>query len=117
MLDKTIAQLKKEIEEKIARFVPDSVMTLEVKQSAMQIYVLGRVNQPGRTFLNTNVTVLQALAIAGGPNPFANRSRIRVLRQEGGKTAVFPFDFDEVTAGRLLETNIELKRGDVVFVP
>ena len=114
---KTVAQLKKEIEEKIARYVPDSVLTIEVKQTAMQIYVLGRVNQPGRTFLTTDVNILQALAIAGGPNPFANRSRIRVLRQEGGKTSVFPFNYDEVTSGRQLDTNIELKRGDVVFVP
>lgn len=115
---KTVAQLKKEIEQKIARYVPDSTTTVEVRQSnSMHIYVLGRVNTPGRTILNSNVNVLQALAIAGGPNTFANRTRIRIFRQEGGKTFAFPFDYDDVTAGKELQTNIELKRGDVIFVP
>jgi polysaccharide export outer membrane protein len=115
---KTVAELKKEIEGKIARYVPDTVVTVEVRQSnSLHIYVLGRVNAPGRTMLSANINVLQALAIAGGPNTYANKSRIKIFRQEKGKTVIIPFDYDEVTAGRQLETNIELKRGDVVFVP
>ena len=114
----TVAELKKEIEQKIARYVPNSTTTVEVRQSnSMHIYVLGRVNTPGRTLLNSNVNVLQALAIAGGPNTFANRTRIRIFREEKGKTVIFPFDYDDVTAGKDLKTNIELKRGDVIFVP
>jgi polysaccharide biosynthesis/export protein len=115
---KTVAQLKKEIEEKIARFVPDATITVDVRQmNSLHVYVLGRVNAPGRTILISNVNVLQALAIAGGPNTFANRTRIRIFRQEGGKTQIFSFDYDDVTAGKDLKTNIELKRGDVIFVP
>ncbi|MCR4309337.1 MAG: polysaccharide biosynthesis/export family protein [Deltaproteobacteria bacterium] len=115
---KTVAQLKKEIEQKIARYVPDSTTTVEVRQSnSLHIYVLGRINAPGRLILNANVNVLQALAIAGGPNTFANRTRIRIFRQEGGKTLSFPFNYNDVTAGKELQMNIELKRGDVIFVP
>ena len=117
--DRTVAELKKEIESKITRYVPDSPLTVEVRQiNSLHVYVLGRVNAPGRFVLTSNVTVLQALAIAGGPNAFANRSEIRVLRQEGGKTVRSPaFDYDDVTAGKHLETNVLLRRGDVVFVP
>lgn len=117
--DRTVAELKKEIEGKISRYVPDSPLTVEVRQiNSLHIYVLGQVNAPGRFILTSNVTVLQALAIAGGPNAFAKRSRIRILRQEGGKTIRSPtFDYDDVTAGKNLETNVLLQRGDVVFVP
>ena len=117
--DRTVAELKKEIESKITRFVPDSPLTVEVRQvNSLHIYVLGRVNAPGRFVLTSNVTVLQALAIAGGPNTFANRSQIRILRQEGGKTVRSPaFDYDEVTAGKHLEMNVLLRRGDVIYVP
>jgi len=115
---KTVSQLKKEVEGRLARYVQDAVITVEVRQmNSLQIYVLGRVNAPGRTILNANTNVLQALAIAGGPNAFANRSRIRIFRQEGGKTLVLPFDYDDVTAGKNMESNILLRRGDVVFVP
>ena len=115
---KTVSQLKKEIEGRLARYVQDAVITVEVRQmSSLQIYVLGRVNAPGRTILSANVNVLQALAIAGGPNAFANKSRIRIFRQEGGKTLILSFDYDDVTAGKNMESNILLRRGDVVFVP
>ena len=115
---KTVSQLKKEIEGRLARYVQDAVITVEVRQmSSLQIYVLGRVNAPGRSILSANVNVLQALAIAGGPNAFANKSRIRIFRQEGANTVVLPFDYDDVTAGKNMESNILLRRGDVVFVP
>jgi len=116
---KTVAQLKKEIEQKIARYVPDSSTTVEVRQiNSLHIYVLGRVNAPGRFILSSNVTVLQALAIAGGPNTFANRKQIRIFREKKGVTTMSPlFDYDDVTAGRAIKTNILLERGDVIFVP
>lgn len=115
---KTVAQVKKEIETRVARYVPEATITVEVRQqNSMHIYVLGRVNAPGRVILTANVNVLQALAIAGGPNPFANRSKIRIFRQIGGRNLVYGFDYDEVTAGRQQESNIVLRRGDVIFVP
>ena len=115
---KTVSQLKKEIEGRLARYVQDAVITVEVRQmGSLHVYVLGRVNAPGRSILSANVNVLQALAIAGGPNAFANKSRIRIFRQEGANTVVLPFDYDDVTAGKNMESNILLRRGDVVFVP
>lgn len=115
---KTVAALKAEIEEKIVRFVPDTVLTLEVKQSnSMFIYVLGRVNNPGRIVLTSHVNVLQALATAGGLNPYAKPNQIRVFRSVDGKTQIFPFSYGDVTAGEELAGNIELERGDVIFVP
>jgi polysaccharide export outer membrane protein len=116
---KTVDQLKKEIDQKIARYVPDSTTTVEVRQiNSLHIYVLGRVNAPGRFVLSSNVTVLQALAIAGGPNTFANRKQIRILREKKGVTTMSPlFDYDEVTSGRGLKANILLERGDIIYVP
>ncbi len=115
---RTIAAVKKEVEERLARFVPEPVLTLEVRQSnSLYVYVLGRVNTPGRSQLSANVNVLQALATAGGLNPFAKRDQIRVFRFEKGGTTIFPFNYDEVTAGRQLTENIVLQRGDVIFVP
>ncbi len=115
---KTVAQLRKEIEGKLARYMSDPVVTVEVRQmNSLHIYVLGRINAPGRFVLASNVNVLQALAIAGGPNAYANRSRIRIFRQEGDRTVILPFDYDDVTAGKNLGSNIVLERGDVIFVP
>jgi polysaccharide export outer membrane protein len=116
---KTVGQLTNEIEEKLSRYVEKNlVLTVEVRQlNSMHVYVLGHVHSPGRMILISNINVLQALALAGGPDAFASRSKIRIFRQEGEKTVIIPFDYDEVTAGKKGETNILLRRGDVVFVP
>jgi polysaccharide biosynthesis/export protein len=115
---KTVAQFKQEVEKALSRYTADSTVTVEVKQlNSMFIYVIGRVNSPGRQALVANTNVLQALAMVGGPNPFAKSSKIKIFRQHEGETAVYSFNYNDVMEGRHLETNIELKRGDVIIVP
>ena len=118
---KTVPQLRTEIEEKIAQYVTDPVLNVEVKQvNSMLIFVIGRLNMSsvsGRLILNANANVLQALAMAGGLNTFAKRNSIKVFREERGKTIIFPFHYDDVVEGKRLEENIELKRYDVIVVP
>lgn len=116
--DRTVNDLKQEIEEKLKPYVPEPVLNVDIKQvNSMLVYVIGRVNAPGRFALNTNINVLQALATAGGLNPFAKRDKIKILRQEGGKTKTLPFHYDDVIDGSRLEENVVLKRGDLVVVP
>jgi polysaccharide biosynthesis/export protein len=116
---RTIADLKQEVGQKISAYVPDPTLSVEVKQvNSMLVYVIGRVNTPGRFALNTNVNVMQGLAMAGGLNPFAKRDKIKILRQEGGgKPIIFGFSYDDVVDGIRLEQNIMLRRGDLVVVP
>lgn len=115
---KTVDQLKQELEEKIARFVPDPILSVGVQQvNSMLIYIIGRVNNPGRFALNANINVLQALSVAGGLNPFAKRDKIKIFREESEKTRMFDFKYDEVSDGENLEQNITLVRGDVIVVP
>ncbi|MBW2323412.1 MAG: polysaccharide biosynthesis/export family protein [Deltaproteobacteria bacterium] len=115
---KTLAVLEKELKTKLHAFVPDPELTVMVGQvNSMLIYVIGKVNHPGRFVLNTNVNVLQALATAGGLNAFAKRNKIKIFREEKGKTHIFPFKYDKVTDGENLEQNVRLERGDVVVVP
>jgi polysaccharide export outer membrane protein len=118
---KTVPQLWAEIEEKIAQYVTEPVLNVEVKQvNSMLIFVIGRLNMTsssGRLVLNANANVLQALAMAGGLNTFAKRNSIKIFREERGKTLMFLFHYDDVVEGKRLEENIELKRYDVIVVP
>jgi polysaccharide biosynthesis/export protein len=115
---RTVAQLKQEIAAKISPYAPDPTISVEVRQvNSMLIYVIGRVNTPGRFALNTNVNVLQALTMAGGLNAFAKRDKIKIIRQEGQKTKIIRFKYDEVVEGSSLEQNIILQRGDLIVVP
>lgn len=115
---KTVAELKGEIQSEIIKYMPDPVLTVEVRQvNSMLIYVIGRVNSPGKFILNSNVTALQALAMAGGLNPFAKKDKIRIIRQNGNQSDIIPFRYDDVVENADLAQNIRLRRGDVVVVP
>ena len=115
---KTLFDLEKEMKQRIDTFVPSPDLTIMVQQvNSMLVYVIGKVNRPGRFALNTHINVLQALTMAGGLNTFAKRNKIKIFREENGKTDIFPFEYDDVTEGENLEQNIVLKRGDVVVVP
>jgi polysaccharide export outer membrane protein len=118
---KSLSALKQEVNDKLKRFVPDPILSVSVQEvNSMMIYVIGKVNSPGRFVLNGYVDVLQALATAGGFNTFAKESKVRIFRRgngaEGGMV-IIDFNYDEVTKGVNLKQNIWLKRGDVIVVP
>jgi len=79
--------------------------------------VLGRVNKPGEFQVPRPVDVMQALAMAGGLTPFADREAIRVLRRDGEAQQVMPFNYEQVERGEALEQNILLRAGDLIMVP
>ena len=115
---KSVVELKQEIEQKIERFVPEPTLSVRVQQmNSMLIYVIGRVNNPGRFALNADVNVLQALSIAGGLNPFAKRGKIKIYRELPEDTEIIRFDYDDVINGKDLAQNIKLKRGDIIVMP
>lgn len=115
---KTVGQLKKEIEQRLEKFIPDPVVSIALlKVMGNRIFVIGKVNKPLEFPAGSYVNVLQALTVAGGLTPFAAENGIKVIRKEGGKNIVFPFRYSDVKNGEALEQNIQLKGGDVVVVP
>lgn len=111
----------KEVEEKLIsglkKYVPEPDLSVSVVQvNSMLIYVIGKVNKPGRFSINTNIDVMQVLAVAGGLNPFAKEKQIGIFRKTDGKTMIYNFNYKEVSEGENLEQNIMLKRGDVIVV-
>ena len=115
---RTVEQLTEEIRRRLSGYVTDLTLSVEVRQAnSMMIFVVGKVNSPGRHPISAPVNVLQALAMAGGVNPFAKKDDIKIFRQEEGKTVIYPFTYNEVSRGNRLEENIVLKRGDLIVVP
>ena len=115
---KSVEELRQEISERIARFIPDPVVAVAVTQTlGNKVYVIGKVNRPGEFVMNRRVDVMQALSMAGGANAFAALRKIKVLRRLGDRTTVIPFDYAQIERGEDLEQNIVLQPGDVVVVP
>jgi polysaccharide export outer membrane protein len=87
-------------------FIPDSADT--------SVYVLGAVITPGSYRLTAGMTLLDALAQAGGPSRDAQPNTIGIYRAEA--QAVEVLEFGAIIAPDR-RNNYVLEDGDVVFVP
>jgi polysaccharide export outer membrane protein len=114
----TTAQAKEALEQSLHEYIPDAVAAVSVVQlGSLQYYVVGKVNKPGMYNVSKPLTVLQALAMAGGLTPFAQESKIVILRNSGKETVHIAFNYKKIKKAQNLEENIILERGDVVVVP
>lgn len=114
----TTAQVKDAVEAKVRTYIPEAMAAVSVMQlGSLQYYVVGKVAKPGMYNVSKPLTVLQALALAGGPVVFAKEDSISILRNYGKETLRLPFNYEEIKKGKHLEQNILLERGDVVVVP
>lgn len=115
---KTVDELRNELTQRLARFMPDMAVNVSVKQLlGNKVYVIGKVNRPGEFVLNTDIDVMQALSMAAGTAKFADVKDIKILRRYLTEQQVFNFDYREVEAGKNLDQNIVLHSGDIVVVP
>lgn len=108
---KTTSELAAELQRlyvdgKIYKYVIVNVVT-----GTQAYYVRGEVRQPGRYPIISGVSLLQAIASAGGYTEFANPAGVRVLR--AGKT--IRVNMREIE--RHPERDIEVESGDVILVP
>ncbi len=116
---KTPEQLQTEITQKLNPFINNptvTVITQEIK--SRRISVLGKVANPGAYPLTGSVTVLEAIALAGGLRDFAKQESIHVLRYRAdGSQQRLPFNYKEVLKGNNQSQNVLLEPHDTVVVP
>jgi polysaccharide export outer membrane protein len=79
--------------------------------------VIGEVRKPDRYELKSRATVLDVLAMAGGFNEFAARTRVVVIRHEGATMKRVPFNYNAIVSANGERANFLLQPGDIVLVP
>src|SRR5689334_21031829 len=114
----TPMQLQQHVTEQLKAYVANPVVTVMVTDVADRVvYVLGEVAQPGAVPLKGTMTVLQALAVAGGFKDFANQRNIRILRRNGNPEKVETIYFNYKDALKDDSSLVYLVEGDTVVVP
>lgn len=114
----TPLQLKQELTERLKEFVAAPQVTVIVTEVGSKlVYILGEVNREGPIGMQPNMRILDAISLSGGLNPFAGKSRIKVIRSQGPTPAEFNFDYDAYIDGEDLAQNILLLPGDTIIVP
>jgi polysaccharide export outer membrane protein len=115
----TAFHLQEEIAERLRSYYKDlppvSVIVQQVNSYA--IYILGEVKNPGKYVVKSGTTFLQAIALAGGFNPFAAKNRIIVRNTDirDHKETIISVNYKQVLLGK--KDNVLLRPGDTIIIP
>ena len=113
---RTSLELRDAVATSLKEYVTNPVVTVIVQEvSAPQIYVIGEVANPGAQLMRGPLTVLQALAQAGGLGEFADAGDIRILRTTATGTETIAFNYKDAIRGRV--GPMALQPGDTIVVP
>jgi polysaccharide export outer membrane protein len=79
-------------------------------------YIRGEVGRPGSYFIERGMTLMQALSVAGGLGPFANRKDVELLRTgDDGITRKSIVNVKAIEDGK--KPDIEIRGNDLIIVP
>ncbi len=97
---------------------PGDVINIPVDKIIL-VFVFGEVRNPGalQVKMSKKITLLQAIAQAGGTTEGASKGGITIKRKDRktGKEIKMKFNLKDIIKGK--KPDIELIEGDVVFVP
>jgi polysaccharide export outer membrane protein len=114
---KTPLQLADEIAEALKKYVQDPNVTIVLSQSNSKIiYMMGEVGKTGPIGMTPGMTLLQAIATAGGMTEFANAKKIYILRTENGRQQKISVHYKQALRGDAA-LNLTLNSGDTIVVP
>ncbi len=101
----------REAEKRIAKllskgYINDPQVTILITETKNVVYVTGEVQKPGKYEAGPNMTVIKAIAEAGGLTDKASPGRTKITREAGKKESTF--------GARM---NDRVRPGDVISVP
>jgi polysaccharide export outer membrane protein len=109
-------ELSRELEGLLKQFIVSPRVTINVATAQpVTVTVVGEVANIGTLTLEPPARLVEALAQAGGPNDFADRSKIFVLRQFPSYRRI-RFTWDAVMRNENDAAHFPMRTGDVIVV-
>ena len=110
----TVAELAEKLNEEYGKTIKSPAVTVSVREiRSRAVYFVGGVGKPGPMQLTQELTILQAVSLAGGLAPAADQEAAFVLRDG----ATIPVNFTALIKKGDLKQNLVLKPGDTVVIP
>jgi polysaccharide export outer membrane protein len=113
---RTLAQLSQQIASAYgSRYVRDPKVTVSVKESASQkVTVNGAVIAPGVYPITSGTTLMQAIAMAKGPDMKYASDRVAIFRTVGQQRSEAVFDLGDIRSGKAVDPQVHAN--DIVVV-
>jgi protein involved in polysaccharide export with SLBB domain len=94
--------------------VAPQVLVMMHEWNSRKIAVLGQVNKPGSVTYFPRMTVMDAIAAAGGFTPVAAQNSVKLRREVNGRTQSATCRVSDISEGRA--PNVVLLPRDVLFI-
>jgi protein involved in polysaccharide export with SLBB domain len=114
---KKASELEEEIRSRLADgYLREPIVSLSLIEAASKkVSVFGQVSKAGSIPYLEGMTIVDAVAQAGGFTAMAKKNSVQVTRIVGGKKRTFTLPVEAIGEGE--RANFQIRSGDVVFVP
>jgi polysaccharide biosynthesis/export protein len=116
---RTPLQLEMEISNRLRNYITVPEVTVIVEQiNSKKFNILGQVAKPGSYPLGLPITIMDAIATAGGFRDFAKTKEVYILRQRAdGSESRIPFNYKDFIKGKNPAQNVKIEPRDTIIVP
>jgi polysaccharide export outer membrane protein len=115
---RTPMALRDEIQQRLKEYVENPAVTVTVHTPVSQkYYVIGEVRTPSEYDLVKDLTVVQAIARAGGFTEWADKSSIILLRNQNGVEKRIKINYKDIVKGKGGGENQKVEANDTIVVP
>jgi polysaccharide export outer membrane protein len=118
---KTPVQLAREMEQQLAQYIKNPVVTVMVQQFvgsySQQIRVVGEAAQPRSIPYSENITLLDVMIAVGGLTEFASGNDASIVRTVNGKQQQYHVRLDDLVKQGDISANVKMQPGDILIIP
>lgn len=119
--DKTPTEVGREIEQRLATYVQDPLVTVIVTEFVgpftQQVRVVGEASEPAAIPYRAHLTALDVMIEVGGLTEFAAGNRTTLVRQEGDEQREYRLRLDDLVKDGDISANVAMQPGDVLIIP
>jgi polysaccharide export outer membrane protein len=114
----TVPEIVETLKKAYSRILHDPIIDVDLKDFQKPYFMVsGQVGKPGQYDLRQDITVSQAIAVAGGFLPTAKTQVFVYHRISAGWVEVKKLSLKDLLNGKNVNEDVQMQPGDMIFVP
>lgn len=114
----TVHELVEAVKKAYAGILHDPIVDVDLVDFQKPFFtILGEVGKPGQYNLRNDITVTQAIAVAGGFTPTAKTQVLLYRAVSANWAEVRELKLKDLLNGKKISEDVHLRPGDMIFVP